>query len=103
MTQVSNEDPLKTHRIKLRSAIKPLKLTCGHSLDIRMIPNTNCPDCWKVFFLSHKEMTQTNIKLLQESHDAEVSAVHGSKYVKQLKRFAVFVYELSVKEGLIAN
>lgn len=89
--------------IKLRPAPKNLKLICGHKLDPLMIPNTNCQDCWKVFFISNREMTHKNILALSEGGLFDVTAAHGNKYVKNLIKFVGFIQEVKQRSELDAN
>ena len=84
----------KTHHVKVRPAPKNLSLACGHKLDTLKIPSVNCADCWKVFFLSQKEMTTMNLNVIKDGGADEIKKIHGSKYVKNLKKFGVFLFEL---------
>lgn len=73
-------------------------LLCGHRIDLRFIPKSNCEICWKVYFMVHKLDAEPDVFAMSHGMEDEIRKKKGSKYVKQLKRLSTFIQEYVEKE-----
>jgi hypothetical protein len=65
---------------------------CGHKVDIGKTPvGVNCPTCAFYWFGANKEFTQACIQAYEAGYERELIQTHGSKFVKQLRRFIEFM------------
>lgn len=83
--------PKDWKRVYLMSVGKLEKAFCGHDIDIRRQPRTNCEGCWTYFFLHNVEFTQAVGNDIVNDKENELVAKLGTKFVNKAKQFFVLV------------
>jgi hypothetical protein len=86
-----HKEPLRSRLLPMANNLKPV---CGHKLDTTRLPKRNCDRCWKLFFITNQDMTRQNMEVIRDGGEPEVVKKLGSKYIKQIKRFAIFVHDV---------
>lgn len=68
---------------------------CGHSVVLHSQPSTKCFDCWHLYFSTNVKATFALFSFLRDGREAELVAVHGSKFVKMFKKYVNHVQSIA--------
>ena len=68
---------------------------CGHKVVPQSVPHTKCFDCWHLYFSLNAKTVYASFEFLRNGKEAELVAKHGSKFVKQFKRFVTHVQSIA--------